>query len=111
MRAAIYVNAKGFAPEDLRLRARVGGAGDSAATLLDLRPLMRPIAGPDAQVLALELPKGSRHVSVCLTAPHPRLHRPFTAVFHYAINQNGDSFELIKDRESELVAAPTKACT
>lgn len=110
LRAVIYVNAKGFAANDLDLRARVEGVGEPNVTLLDLQPLMRPTAGSDAQVLTMALPKGSRKVSVCLTAPHPRLQRLYTAVFHYAIHQDGGSLELTKDRESELMVSPTKAC-
>lgn len=108
--AAIYLNVKGSSFRDVTVKAVVD-AKSSAKAVIDISELLLPSQGADAQTVHFEVPTDTTHVFVCMTTNHPTLHKPYTAVWSYAIGLHGDTHTVMRDRPALMRESSATACS
>lgn len=108
--AAIYVNIKGSSFRDVTIKAEVDSKS-SAKSVIDISELLLQSQGADALTVQFEVPADATHVFMCMTASHPTLHKPYTAVWSYAIGSDGDTHTIMRDRPAVMRESSTTACS
>ena len=83
----------------------------SAKSVIDITELLLQSQGADALTVQFEVPADATHVFMCMTASHPTLHKPYTAVWSYAIGSDGDTHTIMRDRPAVMRESSTTACS
>jgi len=107
--ASVYLNLRGSSFKDVLVNAIIETTSLPKNTL-NISALLAQSNATDAQVVQFRVPADTKHISVCMTANHPTLHQPYTAIWSYAFGLTGATPTLMKDRPALMRLGSTESC-
>lgn len=107
--AAVYLNIKESSLKDVLVNAIVETTSLPKNTI-NISALLANSNAADVQIVQFEVPADTKHISVCMTANHPTLHQPYTAIWSYALGVTGGTLTLMKDRSAQMRQGSAQSC-
>jgi hypothetical protein len=107
--ATVYLNIKGSSFKDVQVNAIVEKTSLPNKTI-DISALLAQSNAGDVQVVQFDVPADSKHIYVCMTANHPSLHQPYTAIWSYALGVTRGIQSLTKDRPAQMRQGSAESC-
>jgi hypothetical protein len=108
--ASIYLNVRGRSFQDVDVRASVESA-PSKTSLINISGLLTPDKGMDAATITFNVPKETTRITMCMTAQHPTLAQPYTAVWSFTLNSNNNEHAVVRDRPPVIIEGKHAACS
>ncbi|MBU3615847.1 toll/interleukin-1 receptor domain-containing protein [Polynucleobacter sp. JS-Polo-80-F4] len=104
---SLYNNLKNTANSEINAVAVVK-TDSGERGVVNLKSLLPNATIRDAQIIEFKVPKNSRQVLFCLTAPHPESKERVSAIWSYQIVVEGKQFTLFKEGAPVLVDSQSK---